>query len=384
MLLSSLPISQRGQLSLVSFAAVQAVFPLGIHAVFDAASRTACLERAEDEILRAPEKNELHVTTSRQFKRDLTEFFCAMPLERLAAMTALEIGIFRGHTTAVLAAIFGKVIAIDVDSRYLQAASQHCSRSPSGVDRGVVFLAVDSFADDWKVLSSNRIHVAFIDGDHRYDRVASDANRALGLLEPVDFLIFDDYGVEEGVRKVIGDLLKSGALKDCLPVGRGSDGDPWLLRGWSWVNHTEGMLCMRGPQVLETHASSDFQDSGFLVYASPLDHLLRASSIWNFQSSGTVWTDRWGKGTWRWPVRTGARSAVVADAQRARDILHVELPGLEPSEWEVLFNRPRTAFLLTDLHKPSSAAAWFGLRSNRVNQVFEVANEQFELRNYGL
>jgi len=306
---------------------------------------------------------DLHVTTSWRFKRDLANFFCRLS-PRPTRLTALELGTFHGYTTAVLAAIFGRVLAVDVKASYLEAAAEHCTSCGN-----VVYLAVDSHSDSWAVLTSNRVHVAMIDGDHRYEWVRSDAHKALGLLRPLEYIVFDDYGVEHGVRRVVEELLAERALRECQPIGLGTDGAPWLLKGWDWVNYSEGMLCSRGSVAASRASSASFVDASFMLYAVPTDPLMRAKAVLSFWADGVVWTSLWGYG--RWVLLEQASSL----GQRV-GLVNLTLPRLGSHPWEAFFNKPRSAFVLSS--HGDTRVRWFGLRSDIINQVFITANEQFD------
>ena len=88
-----------------------------------------CRAAAEVEIQKAPEKAEMFVTTSHLYKRHLAKYFCegsASSSPRADSLIALELGVYHGHTTAVLAAIFKKIISVDIEKEYLEIAAKHC------------------------------------------------------------------------------------------------------------------------------------------------------------------------------------------------------------------------------------------------------------------
>eukprot|EP00929_Paragymnodinium_shiwhaense_P065980 TRINITY_DN33053_c0_g1_i9.p1 TRINITY_DN33053_c0_g1~~TRINITY_DN33053_c0_g1_i9.p1 ORF type:complete len:362 (-),score=17.43 TRINITY_DN33053_c0_g1_i9:177-1262(-) len=300
----------------------------------------ACIRRAQTEILRAPDKNELFVTTSHHFKRDLAEFFCRLP--QPSQKSAMELGIFRGHTTSVLASIFGRVIAMDVEAQYLREAGDHCHK---GGLYNIVFLHVDSYADDWRVFSANHVDVALIDGDHRYERVLSDAQRALSVLSPLEYVVFDDYGVEAGVRQVVADLISAEVLESCRFMGQGANGEQWLLKNWDWVNHSEGVLCTRGHGRIDSVRAAAFQDKAYLLHPKDMDYLNRASSVISFQSSGGVWTSNFGHGEWQWPVQAGPRAGSAPysseTARALRDLDAFFKRAVPPPKRPAWFSRPQ-------------------------------------------
>eukprot|EP00928_Gymnodinium_smaydae_P044681 TRINITY_DN29806_c0_g1_i1.p4 TRINITY_DN29806_c0_g1~~TRINITY_DN29806_c0_g1_i1.p4 ORF type:complete len:112 (-),score=17.54 TRINITY_DN29806_c0_g1_i1:4-339(-) len=110
---------------------------------------------------------------------------------------------------------------------------------------------------------------------------------------------------------------------------------------------------------------------------------MRAHAVWTFFHNGTVWTTHFGRGEWRWVSKAAAAAALAAASAAGlglrleASLLNVSLPGLPPVAWDVLLNRPRSAFLLT----PTGAyeSRWMGLRVDRLAHVFDVANEQFDI-----
>lgn len=331
-----------------------------IHGVQNAAKEAACLQDVESEIQRVPDKQDFHPTTSWQFKRDLARFFCRMAPETLRAM---ELGVFRGYTTAVLATMFGHVLAVDIESEFLDASAAHNRER-----HNIAYLVFDSFADDWRVFRANHVDVVFIDADHKYDKVLGDAANALSYLKPASFLVFDDFGMEADVRRAVLELQEADVIRDCEHIGYGKDSQPWELRDFGLVNHTEGVICRRGlAKVSDVPARMDLP---YLMYTvNPEDPLLRSQGVLRFKANGGIWTSRWGGGFWRRP----------AVSEPGEDILNVSLQKLAPGCWEALFNRPRTAFLLTpDSSPPLTPARWFGMRADKVNQVFTIANWEFD------
>lgn len=335
--------------------------------------RLACLVRAETEIAHAPDREGLCVTTSRAFKRDLASFFCARGADRLVAV---ELGVFHGHTTAVLAAMFSQVLAVDVEPSYLQVAAAKCAQW-----RNVFYMAFDTYADPWRILAAHRVDVVIIDADHKYEKVRSDTHNVLQHLPSARWLVFDDYGVEEDVRLVVHELLEVEALRWCWPMGRGKFGGGWYFDNFGQVNHSEGLLCMRGNSSRIEDAKAAYVSVTFLLYAVPAEQLIRAESVMSFKPDGMVFTSHFGEGAWQAPEETPTvdlREPAHPDTNR--DFLSVVMPHLPPLEssgyWEALFNKGRSAFVLTP--QGSTTTRWFGIRADRVAQVFRIASESFD------
>lgn len=326
---------------------------------------TGCTHAAEVEIRKAPEKSEMFVTTSRLYKRHLAEYFCEMG----GNMTALELGVYHGHTTAVLAAIFRRVISVDIEKEYLEVASKNVA------DRSnVVFLSMDLMADDWSVFSTNQVQVAMIDANHHYEYVRADAQNALRHLPHLKYLVFDDYHEEE-VEKAVTELENAGLLVGCQGIGNGWNGSPWEFQDWDpgngqhfkrWTTNPEGKVCKRSP---EARAGSrkilpSFVDKRFFVYRQPLTHLCQAG-IFRFLANGTLLTS-WEGGSGKWqPPSTNSME----------DMLFVQLSGSQSPEMELFFNSGRTAFMLSEIG--TSRADWFGIYDHLVNRPFHAASSLF-------
>lgn len=335
-------------------------------------TRLACLARAEAEIAQAPDREGLFVTTSRAFKRDLASFFCARGADRLAVA---EFGVFHGHTTAMLAAIFSQVVAVDVEPSYLQAAAARCARREN-----VFYVAFDTYADAWRILAAQRVDVAFIDADHKYEKVRSDAHNVLQYFPQANWIIFDDYGVEEDVRRVVKELLEVEALRRCWPIGRGKGGGGWFFPNLGQVNHSEGTLCARGNASRMKEAKAEYVSVTYLLYAIPAEQLIRSVSVMSFKPDGLIFSSHFGEGAWQAPdAPVGPEASLRPVALGGhRDFVSFVMPFLPPEGpgvWEALFNSGRSAFVLTP--PGSTQTRWFGIRADRVAQVFRVASESF-------
>ncbi|CAE7259385.1 unnamed protein product, partial [Symbiodinium necroappetens] len=195
-------------------------------------------------------------TTTHLFKRHLAQYFC--PMTASQQLTVAEIGVFHGHSTAVLAAVFHQVIAVDVEESYLRLASLQTNGS-----RNVVFLTGDSGADRWHAFRSNRIDAVVIDADHRYESVLADISNALSV-KTVKHFAFHDYQAA-GVRQAIAEFEERGALVNCQAIGSGWDGSAWY-DGWNAETETkvsEGRLCRRGKLG---NLAPSFVNKTFYVY----------------------------------------------------------------------------------------------------------------------
>ena len=326
-----------------------------------------CLASAHLEIDRAPDKKDMFVTTSRLYKRHLAKHFCKLP----SRTVVLELGVYHGHSTAVLAAMFQQVIAVDIDETYLRIAA-HNDRNHSNI----VFLTVDLMAGGWHMLASSGVQVVVVDANHRYEYVRADAYNALSYLPQLEYLVFDDFGHEIGVQRTVRELQSNGAIVDCHGIGLGSNGSRWRYQNWneetgetfmSWTNESEGMICKRG-NVSISGSAQRFVDQRFYIYSQPLGQFC-PSAILRLLPGGKLVTSLWGDGQWR------AERDSLGSAQE-RDTLLLELAGLSSDPIELLFNSPRSAFVLSRLG--ATRPDWFGIRDHLVFEPFQRATRQFD------
>ena len=324
-----------------------------------------CMHAAEIEIRNAPEKSQMFVTTSHLYKRHLAEYFCGMG----GNMTALELGVYHGHTTAVLAAIFRRVISVDIEKEYLEVASKNAAAHAN-----VIFLSMDLMADDWTIFSTNQVSVGIIDANHHYEYVMADAQNALRHLPHLQYLVFDDYHEEE-VERAVTELEEAGVLVECQGIGNGWNGSPWEFQDWDpgsgqqfkrWTTQSEGRICKRSPARAGWKTLPGFVNKRFFVYRQPLTHLCQAG-VFRFLANGTLLTS-WESGGGSWQA---------AASTTREDLLILKLPGLLSSELELIFNSGRTAFMLSEVG--SSRADWFGIYDQLVNRPFQIASSLFWL-----
>ena len=330
----------------------------------DAWNFSTCIDAAEAEIRRAPDKSEMFVTTSRLYKRHLAEYFCGMS----EGMTALELGIYHGHTTAVLAAIFKKVISVDIQQEYLEIASNHVAGHSN-----VVFLSMNLMVDDWNIFAANPVNVVVIDANHDYEFVRADAENALRLLPKLQFLVFDDY-IEEAVERAVTELENKGLLMECRGIGEGFDGSPWRVQDgdpetgetfYRTTRQSEGRICQRGRKAGSgSKVFPSFVDKRFLLYKQPLESMC-VDGIFRFLADGTIKTS--------WKIRNARWLSVETAPGSKEDMLRVQAPGF--AEMDLHFNSGRTAFMLSERGNPQPQ--WFGIFDQVVHRPFQFSSSLF-------
>ena len=329
----------------------------------DAWNFSTCMGAAEVEIRRAPDKSEMFVTTSRLYKRHLAKYFCRMS----EGMTALELGIYHGHTTAVLAAIFKKVISVDIQQEYLEIASNHVAGHSN-----VVFLSMNLMVDDWNIFAANPVNVVVIDANHDYEFVRADAENALRLLPKLQFLVFDDY-FEEAVERAVTELENKGLLMECQGIGKGFDGSPWQVQDgdpdtgetfYRTSRQSEGRICQRGSKAGSGKVLPSFVDKRFFLYKQPLQSMC-VDGIFRFLADGTIKTS--------WKIQDARWHSVEKTPGSKEDMLLLQLPGF--TELDLHFNSGRTAFMLSE--RGNREAQWFGIFDQVVHRPFQFTSSLF-------
>ena len=131
--------------------------------------------------------------TSIKFKLDLFEFFNK---DKFKDKTALEVGIYGGHTTRVLSFLFKKVYAFDNFDRSISGTQKFNS------DRdNIEYNLIDVYNDAWPDI---KIDVVFIDAVHTTKNTTIDINNSIDHRNSDEFyLVFDDYGNHPAVKSAI-------------------------------------------------------------------------------------------------------------------------------------------------------------------------------------
>jgi len=121
--------------------------------------------------------------------------------------TIAEVGAYKGYTTKILSNLFSKVYAIDNNREFMN------ENIISNKDRvNITYCLKDIYKDSWNDLSED-VDVVFIDADHSYEGCKSDIVNSLKRFTSLKYLIFDDYGVWPGVRKVVDEFIQNKQLR---------------------------------------------------------------------------------------------------------------------------------------------------------------------------
>jgi predicted O-methyltransferase YrrM len=152
-------------------------------------------------------------------------YVCGMA-SAASARRIFEFGTYRGQTTCGLAAvckdaqIYTLNLPPDDDPRYAPFIGMYIARSPDR-DR-ITQIFSDSRTFDTTPYRESMDYI-FIDGDHSYEGVKNDTEKALQLLKPGGIIVWHDYAAKSpGVLKYLAEFSQDRPLfrirKTCLAV----------------------------------------------------------------------------------------------------------------------------------------------------------------------
>ena len=178
-------------------------------------------------------KNTLNIehdiwTCSAKMRYDIADFFVAKKHLKIA-----EIGSHKGYTTKVLSKLFSKVYAVD-NSIEWTSFNKNFNKDATNIE----YVMLDIYKNSWEVLPDD-IEISFIDADHSYSGCKSDIINSISRFKKLQYIIFDDYGVWEGVRRIIDELIKDKTLIFERFIGMNN------VHGPSGIvkNVNEGIIC---------------------------------------------------------------------------------------------------------------------------------------------
>ena len=191
--------------------------------------------------LQDPTKAEIRVRTNPYMQKLLYDLIVTNCFQHV-----LEIGTYKGYTTAYLAAACqetgGHVTTINIDGGELEVAR----RALKALDLEATCLQGDSVDVLKTLVLSKRYDFVLIDGLHRYTQVIQEHN----LLEPVmiqpGIMIFDDCGDDAGdvasVEGADGGVIKAAREANailCCPMAYKIYGDPIMPPSDAWPDQHE-------------------------------------------------------------------------------------------------------------------------------------------------
>jgi len=169
-------------------------------------------------------------TISNKMRTEIWQFFKNKP-----SLKIVELGAYKGYTTRFLAEHFEMVYAVDNNDSYLEENQEYNNKF-----RNIEYIKCDVYGS-WGDILPVDVDVVLIDVCHSYDSCKSDLDKSLGYFNGLKYIIFDDYGVFPGVRRVVDEAIgSSGRLKFERWVGLTDI--PGTLGGYVKGSH-EGVIC---------------------------------------------------------------------------------------------------------------------------------------------
>lgn len=141
-------------------------------------------------------------TCSDKMRHDIYTFFKNEQHYRIA-----EIGAHKGYTTKILSNIFYMVYAIDNNIEWTNYNKKY-NKDANNIE----YVKLDIYNEPW-VVPYNGIEVSFIDACHTYESCKKDIINSINTFTKLKYIIFDDYGVWPGVKKVVDEFINMNVLK---------------------------------------------------------------------------------------------------------------------------------------------------------------------------
>jgi len=331
----------------------------------------SCLTATEALIAEAPTFSEVSITTSYQYKRHIAEEFCEIGKD----LTAMELGVYHGYTTRILATIFKKVIAVDINKGLLQMAA----KTVGPLEENVVFLFMDLMSDDWRKLANNDVDVVIIDADHTYAGVRRDAENVLKHLPTLQWIVFHDTWWPQ-IERAVSEFEQEKILS-CHNVGLGFDGlsyeypqldDDRKKIGVLIQDKPEGKICRR----LEAwNKPPNYLHQLFMLYRRPISVAnMCATAVFRLMPHGRINVGILGD-SGQWESSMWLNKGRWKQSNESEGVLLVKAPLLAPGTLQLRFNMARSSFKLTSLSNPD--AEFHGIYEDAVQRPFHVASALF-------
>ena len=117
-----------------------------------------------------------------------------------------EIGSHKGYSTKILSKFFSKVYAVDNSIEWTNF-NKNFNKDATNIE----YVMLDIYKDSWDILPYD-IEVSFIDADHSYHGCKSDIFNSMKRFTKLKYIIFDDYGVWNGVKQIVDELMENKTL----------------------------------------------------------------------------------------------------------------------------------------------------------------------------
>jgi O-methyltransferase len=140
-------------------------------------------------------------TCSDKMRYDIYESFKDKSHYKIA-----EIGSHKGYSTKVLSKIFSKVYAVDNSIEWT-----NFNKNFNKDATNITYVMCDIYNNSWDVIPED-VDVSFIDAGHSYECCKSDILNSLKRFKNLKYIILDDYGVWEGVKRIVDEMIQNKTL----------------------------------------------------------------------------------------------------------------------------------------------------------------------------
>lgn len=184
-------------------------------------------------------------------RKDISDFFSRNPEYILA-----EIGAHKGYSTRILSKIFSKVYAVDNSVEWTNFNKEFNKHI-----HNINFIDLDIYSNNWDVIPEN-IDVCFIDAIHTYEHCKSDIINSLNRFKNLKYIIFDDYGVWSGVKKIVDEMITNNILNFEKFIGLNDIPGPESII----KNSHEGVICSVNKHYLPLENKSYVWDNNTITF----------------------------------------------------------------------------------------------------------------------
>lgn len=156
------------------------------------------------------DKHQNLTTTSFKFKTELWEYF-----QGYQDKVAVEFGTHKGQTTRIMSYLFNTVHTVN--------NNENEKSKDLNQDRDNIHHYNFNLYSEEELPITDMITVALVDAGHAYSDVIKDVNRLKRMNTAEEcYVVFDDYGALEQVRRAVNDLTKDGIISPVEFIGHES------------------------------------------------------------------------------------------------------------------------------------------------------------------
>ena len=167
-------------------------------------------------------------TCSNEFREDIKFFFKNKQHYKIA-----EIGSHKGYSTRFLSNIFEKVYAVD-NSIIWTDFNKNLNKDKKNIE----YIHLDIYKNPWDIIPD--VDIVFIDAVHTYEHCKSDIYNSITRFSNLKYIIFDDYGVWSGVKRIVNECLIDEILIFEKYIGLNDVPGP---HNTIFENTSEGIIC---------------------------------------------------------------------------------------------------------------------------------------------